>query len=86
MSAGCGVIPLSVFSFMISITSAAMSRKALSSRSLWPVRVSIRQPRLGHACTLLVFKVGNADRANVPPPTQELLKEDDVEKNRRRIV
>ena len=47
---------------------AAMSRKTLSSRSLWPVRVSIRQPRLGHACTLLVFKVGNADRANVPPP------------------
>ena len=85
MSAGCGVIPLSLFSFMSSITSAATSRKTLSSKSLWPVRVSIRAPRLGHACTLLVFKVGNADRANVPP-TQELLKEGDVEKNRRRIV
>ena len=85
MSAGCGVIPLSLFRFMMSITSAATSRKTLSSKSLWPVRVSMRVPRLGHACTLLVFKVGNADRANVPP-TQELLKEDDVEKNRRRIV
>ena len=85
MSAGCGVIPLSVFSFMSSITSPATSRKTLSSKSLWPVRVSMRVPRLGHACTLLVFKVGNADRANVPP-TQELFKQNDVEKNRRRIV
>ena len=41
---------------------------------------------MAHPCTFIGLSVGNADRPNVTPHTQVLLRQGNVEKNRRRII